>query len=548
MTGAALLTTLTSAVRDGWAAESRAAAQRLKACYEMLYECLRQDEAGAGNESRPGHAVVDPFDVAVGYLVSATAISARRAATMLNFSWDLSERFPAVLAALSAGRMEVRAAEMLVRQMEMVDHTVLAHVQQEVVDQYLAALEAGERLGVQAVRDRVDEIIKRHDAEGIRRRREDAARARGVRIDKGSDGMSTLRATLHSDEVAVLAEAIDNHVAEQAEAEAEAAASAAADAEAAGEPAPMPEDELNYPLVQRRADALLSLVCGDVLGSDGAGGGPATLRPKVTVIARGGGVDDDELEQTRVEFTRTGQAAMQALLDMLANSDGASIERVDPRIGAADNQERALKYRPGAGLARRVRLRDGTCRHPGCTVPATACDLDHVVPFDHADPGRGGRTEEANLMGLCRRHHRFKTFSDWHYRLESDGTLIVTAPDGATMVTRPSGPLAAYRREQAEAEAGAWQRQLRRSPDPVTTAGRDHSEPTYWARRAARLAAERADRDRTRPNHPSRWRRRNVPVVTDNAPVGSTVEHDVRRLLDQVHEEALDLILDPPPF
>ena len=538
MAGAVLLTALTTAVREGWAAESRAAAQRLKACYELLYECLRQDEAGAGNESRPGHAVVDPFDVAVGYLVSATAVSARRATTMLNFSWELNERFPAVMAALSAGRIEVRVAEMLVRQMELVDHTVLEQVQQEVVEQYLAALEAGERLGVQAVRDRVDEVIKRHDVEGVRRRREDAARARGVRIDKGSDGMSTLRATLHSDEMAVLAEAIDHHAAEQADAEAEAAASAAAAAEAAGEPAPVAEGDGNYPLVQRRADALLSLVCGDVLGSDEAAGGPATLRPKVTVIASGGDGDDDE--RTRVEFTRTGQAALQALLDMLAHSDGASIERVDPRLGAADQPDRALIYRPGAGLARRVRLRDGTCRHPGCTVPATACDLDHVVPFDHADPGRGGRTEEANLAALCRRHHRFKTFSDWTYRLEPDGTLIVTSPDGATMVTRPSGPLAAYRREQVEAEAHAWCRQLRRS--------RETSEPTYWARRATRLAAERAGRDRTRPSHASRWRRRNVPVVTENGPAESAVEQGVRRLLDQVREEALDLILDPPPF
>lgn len=144
-------------------------------------------------------------------------------------------------------------------------------------------------------------------------------------------------------------------------------------------------------------------------------------------------------------------------------------------------------------------------------------------------------------MCLCRRHHRFKTFSDWVYDLQPDGTLIVTSPEGTTTMTRPSGPLGAYRREQARAETAAWDAQQRRSPDPSTAGSRSHSEPTYWSRRAARLAAER---DRTahpagtgpgspRPSEHGRWWRR-------NAPVASKVEQDVRALLDE--------LLDPPPF
>src|SRR5690606_4369138 len=180
------------------------------------------------------------------------------------------------------------------------------------------------------------------------------------------------------------------------------------DGEAAGE-----VDD--YSLAKRSADALMSLVCGDTgPGQPGAAGqsatagaGVAPLRPRVTVIATGNHARDDG--GARVEFTRTGQAALQALLDMLATSDGATFQAVDPRIGAADDARAALTYRPSADLARRIRLRDGTCRHPGCAIPAEACDLDHVVPFDHADPERGGHTTEANLAAMCRRHHRFKT-------------------------------------------------------------------------------------------------------------------------------------------
>src|SRR5699024_8508206 len=112
----------------------------------------------------------------------------------------------------------------------------------------------------------------------------------------------------------------------------------------------------------------------DANDSSGAAGGAGvvgvsvTVRPKVTVIGGAGGV-----QGARVEFARTGQAAMAALLEMLATCDGASLECIDPAIGAGDDPEQALRYRPGAALAARVRLRDGTCRHPGCAVPIENC-------------------------------------------------------------------------------------------------------------------------------------------------------------------------------
>ncbi|MDX2358046.1 HNH endonuclease signature motif containing protein [Dietzia sp. PP-33] len=531
------LTDLTTAARAGWAAENRACAQRLTACYELFRECVRREDSGAGQDCQPGHAVVDSFVVASGYVVAAMAVSTLRAESMISFAVDLHERYPAILAALAAGRLDHSAAQLLARQMSTVDADVVALVQQEVVEEYLAALEAGERLGARAVRENVDAIIARYDADGIRRRREEASRDRGVRISKGTDGMSTLSAILASEEAAVLAEAIDQRVAEHADADADAADTAGdSSAEAAA------DRECFYTKAERRADALLSLVCGDALRTYEADEPPAPLRPRVTVIAPCDGVDG---EQARVEFTRTGQSALQALLDMLVTTDGASFEKIDPRIGAADDARRALTYRPGTELARRIRLRDGTCRHPGCAVPADDCDVDHVRPFDHADPARGGPTEERNLMCLCRRHHRFKTFSEWIYDLQPDGTLLVITPDGATMMTRPSGPLGAYRREQARAETRAWDRQQQRNPDPTTTLGDARSEPTYWTRRASRLNAERAHTraeparaggtgpGNTRPADHSRWWQRNRPVISE-------VEQQVQVLLDE--------ILDPPPF
>ncbi|MCF6746752.1 HNH endonuclease, partial [Blastococcus sp. KM273128] len=90
---------------------------------------------------------------------------------------------------------------------------------------------------------------------------------------------------------------------------------------------------------------------------------------------------------------------------------------------------------PSAAQERFIRLRDRTCRHPGCSRPAGRTDTDHVVPYDC-----GGRTTCENLCCLCRTHHRLKTFArGWRFELLPDGTLQVTTPSGVTRSTRPPG-------------------------------------------------------------------------------------------------------------
>jgi hypothetical protein len=79
-------------------------------------------------------------------------------------------------------------------------------------------------------------------------------------------------------------------------------------------------------------------------------------------------------------------------------------------------------YRPSQKLADFVRCRDLTCRFPGCTEPATNCDVDHTIPWPY------GPTQAANLKCLCRKHYLLKTFwggeGGWRDRQEPDGTKI----------------------------------------------------------------------------------------------------------------------------
>ncbi|WP_431835762.1 DUF222 domain-containing protein [Cellulomonas sp. Y8] len=108
------------------------------------------------------------------------------------------------------------------------------------------------------------------------------------------------------------------------------------------------------------------------------------------------------------------------------------------------------RYRPPVALAEFVRLRDGTCAAPGCTIPARSADLDHTEEF-HPQPGTHpgdsgspgdpdaplGRTDADNLGPLCRRHHRLKTDGGFRLRQITPGLFEWITPTGHRYLTRP---------------------------------------------------------------------------------------------------------------
>jgi len=76
------------------------------------------------------------------------------------------------------------------------------------------------------------------------------------------------------------------------------------------------------------------------------------------------------------------------------------------------------KYRPPADLVAAVRMRDGTCRHPGCNRSARDCEIDHSVAWQH-----GGATTLTNLECVCKKDHRGK-----HFQLvDPNGNVVGTA-------------------------------------------------------------------------------------------------------------------------
>ncbi|TGO05476.1 HNH endonuclease signature motif containing protein [Serinibacter arcticus] len=99
---------------------------------------------------------------------------------------------------------------------------------------------------------------------------------------------------------------------------------------------------------------------------------------------------------------------------------------------AGAHRERISGYVPGARLAREVRRAHPTCVAPSCSVPASACDLDHVVPWP------AGPTSADNLRPLCRHHHLIKTHLDHDLWLAPDGTAVWRTPEGH-VYRRPVG-------------------------------------------------------------------------------------------------------------
>ena len=139
--------------------------------------------------------------------------------------------------------------------------------------------------------------------------------------------------------------------------------------------------------------------------------------------------------------------------------------------------------------------RDGHCRFPGCTQPATNCQMDHVVEYD-----QGGPTTPTNLIALCQHHHNIKTDKRARPIFEpASGTIVWLFADGSWQSTEADGPLApsnrrwvqtvaqkmnCHRKEQREQAQKEHQKQHRRqlqkqSKEQEGTGGDNNREQAF---------------------------------------------------------------------
>jgi hypothetical protein len=325
---------------------------------------------------------LDSEDFTREHVALALTISPAAAHRRIEHAKVLDGRLIAARDAMEAGQLSVIQAIGLIEETQAVDDDTARLVTKQVLDK-----------AVELTPGRFRNVVRRAviaaDPEGAAQRREQARAGRQVQHWNEPDGMFTLCAQLTAEHGHAVWQAL-TRTAET-----------------------WTDDERT--LDQRRADALVALCTGQAEAPQ--------LQPLVQVtidLPTALGLADNPISlpgygplPPAVGRALAGDADWQRWI-----TDPVSGELLD--LGTP-------RYRPSRKLREFIQARDRRCRFPGCTTPAQRADLDHRIPH-----GTGGKTDRDNLVPLCRRHHRLKTFTRWRYRRLPDGTVEWTDPHGRT--------------------------------------------------------------------------------------------------------------------
>ena len=382
----------------------------------------------------------DDWDACAAELSCILAVSLRNASGFMTFAITLRDRLPKVAALFLDGRISARTAGTIAWR----THLVVDAADLEAIDTDIAgAASRWGRLSKEKLEQAVDAAVARRDRAAVHRVRT-GIRSREFTIGDADDitGITTVYGRLSKADAALLDEAI----------------TALINSVCADDP---------RTLAQRRADSLGALAvrasrlpcrCGKDTCPVAGDPDPIAARFVVHVLAEGdtidtppdpdwdGGPDFDAAEpdsqnapSSEQETTRgigvipgmpgTGLLDGGQVADLIAR--GAKVRPV-----GTPNDEPEPGYRPSAALDRWIRLRDLTCRFPGCDRPAARSDIDHTIPWP------AGATHPSNTKNYCRKHHLVKTFwPGWSDRQDPDGQLHVTTPSGLTYTTKPTATL-----------------------------------------------------------------------------------------------------------
>ncbi|EOM77796.1 HNH endonuclease [Rhodococcus rhodnii] len=360
--------------------------------------------------SMPGESAANEVSLALG-------MSEGRVWFAITLCEDLDTRLPLTDEAFASGELDLAQVRTI--------HNLLQNLSDEkarIVEAALFARGPIDRLPPARLSGRLRRLVARYDRDGFAERSARAKEERYISVKQCDDGMAFLSGELPSLDAAT----IWNRLKEMA----------------IGDVCAGDERSMS----QRHADALVALADGSGRLTCGCGRDdcaaavPAAGKrgPLVQIVVSDGSVSAGGM--TAGFLPGVGPLDPETVREAIAYSatQRIHVSAVDPVEPAPDIA--ALRYRIPRALADRIRARDGVCRFPHCPVPAPSCDIDHTIPFDHANPGQGGRTEEANLACLCRRHHRWKTQGRMAVQQLGDGLLRWTMPDGQVYDTEPDSP------------------------------------------------------------------------------------------------------------
>ncbi|CAN5549187.1 hypothetical protein BH10ACT2_BH10ACT2_24680 [soil metagenome] len=173
-----------------------------------------------------------------------------------------------------------------------------------------------------------------------------------------------------------------------------------------------------------RAHAFLNLIEGQ---------GIRLGRPEVVVVIDTTSPDPATGAPT-VDWGLPVEIPHRVLLDLF---DRADVHSVIVRNGIVLHAPGELDLGRTTRLANRAQRRAlratyATCAMPGCSVRFDQCKIHHVHWWRHS-----GRTDLANLLPVCSKHHHYIHNGGWEIHLAPDRKLSITQPNNTTMTTGP---------------------------------------------------------------------------------------------------------------
>jgi hypothetical protein len=380
-------------------------------------ERARKYSEALASESSSGKPTLSSIDMwrraFVCEIAAALHIPERTAERLIHTSQTLVNDLPATLLALGEGRLSFRHAQILVDNSYGLDRAAVRELETRMLPVAQKNTPSRFEQSVRKTRERLN-------PESMVERQVKAVAERGTELIPEQDGMVFVGAH----QPAAVGVAIDNRVTEIAK-------------------SLQCEDEPRT-LTQLKADVFADIlldVDGQVGTRAGQGAGAIaryrSIRPTILVTVPALTL----LKRSDEPATVEGYGPIDPATARELASVSKTMRRLitDPVTGIVLAFDRK-RYRIPKDLRTWLRVRDGTCRFPGCNRRAGPCELDHTL-----DWALHGPSNHDNLAHLCKKHHTIKGSGGWKVRQLGGGRLLWTSPAKIPYETEPEtqmGPAA----------------------------------------------------------------------------------------------------------
>lgn len=349
--------------------------------YEMAH-------AAPGDEETDPERLEEGFEYAADELRPALSITRSAARNRLGLAFDLRERLPLVWELLSEGRIDWSRARVICNGTAHLDEDEARRVVEEIA-------EKAPRLTTGQLAAWIRRLCVESDPEKAKQRYDHALEERKVWVEQTESGTSNVHLLdIDIADARAIGKRINAHM-----------ISLRRDGDTRS------HDNL-------RADILVDLI----LGADPTNGGRGLVDMRVSMTTLAG------LDEEAAEILGLGP-----VIADVARRFADQHPRAEWQATITDDWGNVAgvvttSRRPTKAISRHVNATQPTCSFPGCRVPASDCDFDHLLPRC-----QGGETSTRNGGPKCRHDHVLKDHGWKHQRI--DGRDIWTSPLGHTYIT-----------------------------------------------------------------------------------------------------------------